>query len=359
MERSKVVDVLKKVEPGLAVKDLIPVFSCFCFSQGTVLAYNDVVALEHPLDSPIRGAVRGKVILDWLAASRAKDLKVEQEDSTVTIRAGRAKLDIPALPEADFLFKWPKQKGFSEIDLDSAFLEGLRKAMISMGTDPTHPWRLGVTVAFWGEGKKCGVLFYSSDNKSATRVNVPLKEDGPSDLVVILPPRLCELLVTLGRTDSPRKLLVTSKWVECQFKSGLRLFSKTMSNADVSTFETIFGGAKGKAKSRLISLPKGLDRCLERAQVVLPFAAEPFSRVVIDGGKLVISTRSSAGDVRDALNIEDHEDCDVMLSPELVRRALPHAEKFCALPTDSCLMFTSKGYEHLVTLVEGTSSKEE
>jgi hypothetical protein len=61
LEREDLVAVLKKVAPALSGKELIPIFSCLCFGEKSVHAYDDVVAMQFPLQCGIRGGGRGYV----------------------------------------------------------------------------------------------------------------------------------------------------------------------------------------------------------------------------------------------------------------------------------------------------------
>lgn len=359
MERSEITRILKKLEPALATKDLIQVFACFCLDGEQATAYDGVVALSHPLNIGLKGAVRGKVLLSFLGACRAKELKIETGDGSTIVKAGRSKLDTPVLPEEDFIFKFPGTKNAVEFSANEAFMKALSKSLISLGRDPTHRFRLGVTVVF----KKNKLTMYSSDNRTATRIHVKLKEEGPEKLVIQLPPRFCELLHDINREDSVQTILMTKKWIQAKFESGLRLFSQAISDPEPETFVRLFESSDDeKLEKQMLPIPKGFDRSLDRALVVLPYSNDPYTKLKIKEDKIILTTDSEAGNVRDALTLNvsdsDHPDCEASLAPEQVLRGLEYAEKFCIIP-GSCLVVRAPGYTYLVTVLEGQSAQED
>lgn len=40
-DRAMLVAILKKLAPALAPRDLVPIFTCFCFSKDSVHAYDN------------------------------------------------------------------------------------------------------------------------------------------------------------------------------------------------------------------------------------------------------------------------------------------------------------------------------
>jgi DNA polymerase III sliding clamp (beta) subunit (PCNA family) len=344
VNRKTFVEVLGKVADALSGKDLIPVFACFCFDGKSVHAYDDVVALRHPLVCGIEGAVRGTLLLNFLKASKAKDVDVTQDGEGLLLKAGRSKLTTSVLPAKDFLFEEPEvsKKAFT-FAVDADFLQSLDKAMVSMGRDPSHPWRLGVCVV----GGNDAMTLYSSDNRSASKVVIKGGSTAPG-LVTILPPRFCELLVAIGKADAPEMVSLSGEWAVVAFSSGLKLFSRTISGPDVKMYRQLF---KAASDEECVSVPDGLDKALERAQVVLPYAKEPHTKLRVADGKLHLTTESSAGNVKDAITVE-HPECEADLSPDLVYRALPYCPKFRIAGDKGFVVFRGKGIVHLVTTIQ-------
>jgi DNA polymerase III sliding clamp (beta) subunit (PCNA family) len=352
--RQEMLDTLKRVEPALSGKDLIQVFACLCFTGDSVHAFDDVVALHLPTKGfGFRGAIRGRVLIDTLASSKAKEATLSQDghEGCVVVKAGRSKLMIPLLPESEFIFKkLPKMKDGVVVKVGREFVDAFARAMVSMGRDASHPTRLGVTMATTSDPKP-GFLFYSSDNKAATRVYLPEKgADDAGELAAILPPRFCELLVEIGKEDEPTQITLTSEWVEAVFTSGLRLFARAILGDGVEMFEGVFA-RQWKRKPKMVDVPKGLDKALERAMVVAKYAKEPFTAVAVKESVLRLTTLSdSAGRVDDRLSDVELPDVSTRVTPDLLYRALPMAEQFGF--GEGCVLLKGDDFDHLITTIE-------
>jgi hypothetical protein len=342
IDRAELVAVLKKVAPALSQKDLVPIFACFCFSKNSVHAYDDVVCLRFPAKFGITGAVRGEMLLPFLNASRAKEIDIAPGDGTVLIKAGRPKLNTALLPESEFLFQTPTLEKSVAVRVDAAFVEALSKTAISMGREMGKVWQYGVTVVPYAAGYK----LYATDTKTITRTVVG-DVLGTQLSPVLLPPRFVDLLLLQTKDDIPVKMSIAEGWGEAQFQSGLKLFTRTVSGADSKEYDDLLDQLETKTKKLMVEIPKGFDRCLERAALVTKFSKEPVTRLIADGEKLKFETLSPAGDIdNDFLNCE-HAAADVRVLPEMVQRGLPHAARLAIV--DECVRLSSKGYIYLVS----------
>src|SRR5258708_25396214 len=97
---------------------------------------------------------------------------------------------------------------------------------------------------------------YASDDKSASRVLLTGSEL-PEGFVTILPPRFCELLLTLGKYDPPSSLKLAGEWIIARFKSGLELYSRAIANADVKAYRALFGPLADQKD--LVTTPQRFD----------------------------------------------------------------------------------------------------
>lgn len=350
MERSTLSAALKRVEPALSSKDLIPVLACFCFGEASLHAYDDVVALVLPYSTNfnpgIRGGVKGGILKAMLDSSKAKDVVFDQTGTSINLKLGRTKCDLPLLPINDFLFQEPKLSKADAVVLDPRLLAGITKASVGMGSDPSNPWLMGVASGFGSDGKSA--VFYSTDNKTATRVRVGKPDiGGPT---VVLPPRFVELLMSSSKNDPPGRLYLTRDYAAVQFASGLLLLSKVMSTANFKLYEQLFSSVDA-VNNPGVEVPKGLDRALDRALVVLPFAKEPHATLSVGADRIRLTTESSAGNVADWVPFAGkHEEVKVVITPDLLVRALPHAERL--LLTQDWVRFSGKGLTHIVSTVK-------
>lgn len=196
LHREKLVQVLDSVAAALAVKDLIPILSSFCFADGYVTTFDGYVTMRAPCPDleGFEGAVRGPQLLSWLGRVKVDSVKLACADNESRWSAGKSRVSLPVLERTWFQYEIPKLDEDAHLHCFLAtlsFSEALEAAGRSMGTDESGDWRMGVTVAFDDDG----ALFYATDNVTCTRANAtfacPVELRG---LAIILPPRFVELL---------------------------------------------------------------------------------------------------------------------------------------------------------------------
>lgn len=319
MKRTMLYEILRKAAPALASKDVIAIFTCFCFSKKQVFAYDDLIAIQYPLVTPIRGGVRGEVLLNWLASLKGELLDIGCDNGELSLKCGRAKLTAPLLPEGDFLFDMPEDGDKFKLPIDNRLVRMLGRATLSMGLDPSHPWRMGITIV----GSKKSLILYSCDNISVTRVVG--KSLSAKPLCVVVPPRFCDLLKSFAKTEGKGTLILCGEWLKAEFASGLKVFTRAGSTPDVKQYEDLFAKMDGVKLKRFVEIPKTLKRALERARVVLPFSKDPFTSMTIGKGLLNLHTMSDGGEVKDRIKFGEHPTRTIHLMPDLLLRAIEEA----------------------------------
>ena len=233
--RVEFLDLLKSCRYGLSTKDLVPALSCLCFYRNEVISFDDVVAVVAPCDlGGFTGGFRGALLMKWLEKAKSANVKLVEltGKGKMEWKAGRSKLKMECLPAEEFAFSIPRHDG--EIVVIPDFREYLQAAAASMGTDPSAPWRLGVTLSFLTEG----VRLYSTDNLSVTSVfaeyEVPENLRG---IEVILVPRLVDVL--LADKEQPTQLaVIKNATIRFDYESGRAQKNQshgTSSSAELST----------------------------------------------------------------------------------------------------------------------------
>ena len=60
VNKSTLLDVLKKVKPGIASKDIIESMTYFFFSGEDIITYNDHISIQHPFKTNFSFFVKAK-----------------------------------------------------------------------------------------------------------------------------------------------------------------------------------------------------------------------------------------------------------------------------------------------------------
>jgi DNA polymerase III sliding clamp (beta) subunit (PCNA family) len=348
MNRRDLLAALHQIEPAIAAKGLINSFRNVFFDGTRVSAYDDKVALSTELAFEFKGGVEGKLLIPFLERSRAKEVEVEQEQAkgatVLAVKAGRARLKLPTLPVEDFAFKFPKLDNATLVD--PTLVGSLALAAISLGTDPGHEWRLGITVDV-SDGK---IVLCSSDNLSCSRVSTKVK--APEGLKpVVLPPNFIQLLLSIERKDIVKNFYLARKWAAVEFASGLRLYARTIADVQSKRYVSLFK----RQPEQWFAVPKNLGPSIERALVIIDTSDEKVATFDIAGGKLRMTAKTASGEVKEALSVPDaHPTIKVQVQPSIVLRALDKASMFSVLEDRVCLSDPDEGFEYLVALVGGS-----
>ena len=289
MKREEVLSLLKAVSPALVGKGLLPVLSHFCLDGKTIMAYDGVVALQTRCDWPLHGGLPGEVLLSVLAASRAKEVKIEVLDSTVLLIAGRTKLKLALLPAEDFIFSPPKYRG-KKVLLTDSFREAVALASRSSAENIHTSSLSGVTLHF----QKSEVVLYSTDAATSVKVRAPCESADLKGTVLILPKRFHSLLQEIGA----KELLLTQEGdIIC--KSNLvRLYGKVVQGADSSMYENMLTAVVPE-NLQFAKIPTGLSRCLERALLL----NKETTRFSYADGRLEVFTEGGGSELRDSIKL--------------------------------------------------------
>ena len=348
MDRTELVARLERINPALATKEIVPTLTCFCFREGQAESYDDILGLRTDLDLGFEGGLKGSVLLNYLKASRAKEVIIEPENGAVKLKLGRSKLELPLVPAEDFVFQFPPLEDGIEFPITQDFLEVLRPAAISMGVNPSHPWRLGVTVSF----QRGSVNLYSCDNPTISHVEAKISV--PKELVgsvLILPPRLVDQL--LSRGASPSKLYFGPGWVQAGYKdSSTVLFARGIDDVRVEEFE---GLLQQSTSDKVYDIPDAMAGALDRVMVVLANSTDKYADITVKAGRLYMVSQSILGGVKESFKT-NHPDVEARASAEFLRRAIKHASQFHI--HDNYIVFRGdKGFTHIVATAATTTQE--
>lgn len=347
MNKDKLLPILKTLSPALSTSEALAALSCFNFTGKSVHAYDDQVGIVSPYTSDFQGGIKGKLLLTFLNGSKKADIDVTETSGSLLLKSGRSKLELPLVPVDEFLFEIPKSgKNPKEIELTAKLVEGIQQAIISMGVDTNHPWRMGVTIA----GCKAGVWIFSSDNLTTTRVLVKDAELAKSfkNIELLLNPRFCSLLVRLATQHEAKTITFTQYWAVAKFKGNIRLFGKTGQDVSAGRYKQMFSMAASKeVKADLVGIPVGADESLAGALAVLASSADKTTGMRIRKGRLFFNTESTNISLLDSLAVKGHKDIEVSCPADFLQRAMKNFKSFCI--QDSFVLFKRGSAFHVVT----------
>lgn len=348
IERSKLLAALNLARPALASQPYVPAFTHFLFNEDGITAYNDLAGIEINFDAGLDGCLPGDLVLKSLSsmAGSSVSLAPVEGESAIQIACGRAKIKAPKLPVEDFPIKWPNISKAEKLPIDDAILAGIKNCLVGVGTNPTHPAQMGVTLDTI-DGK---AVLYSTDNVTMSRHATKIKVDLPGESPVIMPTFFCEQLLSLSRAFSDEQVTIHIQpgVLVATIGKQARLMAKTLVDLQPIDFPGIIAKTI-KSMGDASSLPIGWDEAMQRALFVLDTEKDKAAKVTSKRGVLRIVANSGHSESDDELDFSgEGPDEPAYIDPSLVVRGSKAATRlaFC----NGALMLGSDdgSYVHLI-----------
>lgn len=292
--------------------------------DGEVITFDDVVTMRAPYSEleGFTGAVRGSLLLAWLNKQKGDSVKLTVDGTESRWSCGRSRLSLPVFPSEDFSFDLPDMTAKEGIASNESLTKALASAMRSLGLDPAHEWRLGITLEFDDEG--CTI--YSSDNATCARSWATV--DYPTELsgrCVVLAPRFMELL----KSDKAAPI----EWVFDESQVGVRFpgdrwaYCRLLRGAKPRDHEGVFGNFEWD--SGFSDVPAELDDVLDNCLLVHPDKAVATANLLLEGSQMRVEARTSMGEVEEVLPLEGATQTQaVAVAPTMLRRCIDGAKLF-------------------------------
>lgn len=325
------------VKAALASNDFIPALRHICFDGEYAEAYNDTLAISVRCDTDLKCLVPGALFLQALNSFGGKEVVMQHgDDSSITMKSGRARVKLPTLPLKAFPLQWPKDAECS-FNLEGDGLKAIERCLVSVNTDATQPAQMGITL---DTDFNQHAIFYSTDNSSVSRAQCSMKVKLPGDVPIILPRVLCEQVLALSKAypEHTCNVDVGEDWVDVVFVKGdspaqdydARIFSRMLVDLDPLNFPQIIQrhcGDVATLKKRTTTIPDGLDAALSRALMVLGNETRKRCTARVEDEVLDLHAHSDFGDSDDSLKIDHDNVGPVPMDAFYVSRGLKHATR--------------------------------
>lgn len=340
LNREGLLKTLNLVRPALSNQSYVPILTHFCFDGVWVMGYNDVQAIAVRTAAGIEASVPGELFVKLLGSLSAEQISLSESDSHIVITGGRSRLKLPTLPVSDFVFDFPKGKSLGSFKVSDDVVRGIEKCSTSIGTDPTHPSQMGITLDPTGE--RCAL--YSTDNHAISRYFVDITPDLPGDAPVILPTFFCTQMAQLAKAFPNEEIEVEiySGAMVAHIGDQAKLFTKLVLDIEPMDFEKIISKHASSAKidKRSMTIPDNFYKAFKRADLIVGSDADPKTNVSVEGKKMNLSSVTSHGEVKDIITLDGEaaDGLDFNINPARVLTALPVGSKFA--PLDSVLVVT-------------------
>lgn len=303
MNVSELKTIIGLAEPFLIDQDFIPILQHLCFKPHSILAYNDVQAIQLEYKSGLHCAVPGKLFNKLLNTLSVTDVNLElnKSQTELLIGTGRNQIKLPILPQNEFIFEMPDVQGV-ELNFGQGVDKGFAKCLSTVSHNPTRPERNGITIKV----ERDHIMFYTTDGVtiSTYRVDGMYSVSETEQIWHIMPTFFCERLYTTMKSLSLFPRVTFDETSVLAQLEGHKIFSRLI-NAEPPKFESAIRRILPTPleEVQLFPIPTGLIAALTRATLMLqPEKNIKTTTIVAEpDGTLKLSTISDRGVTRDEI----------------------------------------------------------
>ena len=333
--------------PAVAQQAYIASLTHYAFDGYMVAAYNDVsaIAVRTPLE--LECCLPADTLTKALNSISADRVDVELgETNSVTLTAGRTKIKVPYLALDMFPLKIPTEEPRCSFDVTDTMLKGIEKCLVGVGTDPTHPAQMGVTL----DPKKSGVAFYATDNTTISRYVTTDKVKLPGDAPIIMPTFFCTQLISLAKAfpDAGIKVELHKGAFVARFYEEAILFTKNLVDATPMDFDSIISRyLEGEDLAAVSSeIPDGFEAAIVRALLILEGEADKSTKISTKSHRMRMFSSSGLGEATDTLEYKGDDTEAFYADPLLLSRASKLCTQVALMPR--VVVMTAGPFTHMI-----------
>lgn len=314
METAELAFALKLAEPCLVTSNYLPILSHYCLTGDNLYAYDDVSAIVVGLETGLKCALRGETLNKLLAlcGPQVKLKSVNGEDNpTVLLTSGRAKVNLPILDVKEFVYKEPEDDWAFDFDLSADLLTGLAMCVTSVSQDPLlHKEWTAVTM----RTGPAGTMLYAFDGVGLIRYAVPATIGGKKERTLMIPQSVVTQVnglaaALLQKPSDIANIKVGKEYVKLTFRQGkkdsdmpkVHLVGKLLPDK-APDFEHLIEGLKLAAKP--FKIPKGFHKAVAKVALVVSSEMEPRCTVSVEGTEMLVHGEGGFGAAETVLELD-------------------------------------------------------
>lgn len=335
--RAELLAALTKVKPALANKEVIEQSTAFAFLGDRVVTFNDEIAISHPLDSGMTGAIQAGELHKLLSKTKDESLEMEikagADGSELHLVGKRMKAGIRIQDEIRLPLDSIEAAGDWFV-LPEAFIQGLRFVIGAASTDLVRP---DLTCVHFGDG-----FLEACDNFKIARFD--MDPAWPVEEQLLIPAASLSVLFPYKPVD----ISVGNGWAHFRNEEGTVISVRTMAveYRDLSGFLTVEGVD--------VDLPKELNEVLGRAGIFAAASLNKESEVElkIEPGWATVRAEGDAGWIEEKTRCKyTGEPFAVRLRPDSLSAILNETQT--AVVGEAALAFTGAYFTYVVSLPAG------
>lgn len=335
IKKNEFIKKLEAVKPGLSNKDIIEFSDSFCFSNNSLITYNDFICVKCPIDIDIEGTVvadRFHKIVQQIEPDVDGYINLKIKDNDIIVKSKKAKAGVPinhkgklSLTELGKIpSKWHK--------LPKTFQQAIRLSAFSASNDASKPvltcLHINKNIVQSSNGERG--FQYFMDGKVKQEFLLP----------VFSVPALLNHPI--------KKYNVSKNWIHFKTDDNVIISSRMYAETNYPDTDFLFN-IKGKKFSFPIKLRQVLERC------IIFIGEDDEENVEIDIKKkmMVVSSRSSMGWFKEKVPTKSKKEINIKINPFFLKDILKQNMTAIIHQSDSrCLMkFTSDDWQYVINIM--------
>ncbi len=357
IDRAATLRAATLVRAALATQDYIPALQHIRFDGETALAYNDIAAIEVRCDLDSKVCIPGDQLIRVLNSFGADSLNMRTDStgSSVVISSGKSKIKVPILELKAHPYDRPSFREDEAIDASLDILKGMELCLLAVGSDPTHPAQMGVTLDVDENGK---AVLWSTDNFTISRYQTDSEITLPDAEPVLLPIFFCQQVLVLSKAFPKEAVTIchsaSGGAVYAKIGSAASIMSRTLLDLEPLDFHRLFSthcGSRASLKRAMQDIPDLWDAALQRALLVCS-DLDKATEFRIEGTELHLLTTGSSGVSEECLPWEGNSRGAPAgafhIDPTLLRRVSAKTEKLVFSEQAVALSTADGSYIHLI-----------
>jgi len=257
MERSKFLDALKAVMPGVERQEILTGMDSVVFEREWLRSFNEEISVAYPLDTNLICAVRADELYRIVSKMSDEEIQVSLEDNKLVVKDYRTTLKMATLDDPSQITERMESLGLNEIKLaplPDNFIEGLGYCIFSAGKDLALGAMAGIAV---------------KDNQMVSTDNFRIgffRLEKPMKTSFILSTSSAESILKLGGKFTEAS--ITSSWIHLVTDEDVIVSSRAIvGDYSWDKLENLFSEYFGE-EGEIYSLPKELRSSIDRAEIL-------------------------------------------------------------------------------------------
>lgn len=337
INKLKLQSALEIVKPGLASKEIIEQATSFAFMEGRVVTYNDEISISHPVEGlDIQGAVKAELLYQLISKLKSEEIEVNIKDSEIILKSGKAKAGLIVQSEISLPLEAIADKGKWKT-LPETFCKHLGFCVSSTGKDMSRQVLTCVHV-HKEDGQGGTAWIEASDGRRISKCtfeSMPVK-------TFLIPASSALTVIKM----EPTKIAEGKGWIHFKTAEGTVLSCRIFDKDQFPDTDWLFD-----VKGSHISLPKNIDKVLERASIFSKreHALDEFIDISLSKDEMLIQADADAGWFKEKLKIQyNGAEITFSVAPYLLKGIL--AETLDCILSKEKMKFTGDDWVYITGL---------